>query len=66
MKKLFFRLARQKHSIVISCEMKLNLDYMKEKIWEYLALIRVFTKKPGSAPDLGTPHNYWFSFECFF
>ncbi|VDD91686.1 unnamed protein product [Enterobius vermicularis] len=47
------RLARQKHSIVISCEMKLNLDYMKEKIWEYLALIRVFTKKPGSAPDLG-------------
>uniref|UniRef100_A0A0N5AQ93 CID domain-containing protein n=1 Tax=Syphacia muris TaxID=451379 RepID=A0A0N5AQ93_9BILA len=47
------RLARQKHSVVISCEMNLNLDYMIEKIWEYLALIRIFTKKPGHAPDLG-------------
>ncbi|EJW77827.1 hypothetical protein WUBG_11263 [Wuchereria bancrofti] len=47
------RLARLKHSIVISCEMKLNMDYMVEKIWEYLALIRIYTKKPGNAPDLG-------------
>jgi len=47
------RLARIPHSVVISCEMKLNMDYMVEKIWEYLALIRVFTKKPGNAPDIG-------------
>ncbi|VDK70638.1 unnamed protein product [Litomosoides sigmodontis] len=47
------RLARIKDSVVISCEMKLNMDYMVEKIWEYLALIRVYTKKPGNAPDLG-------------
>lgn len=33
--------------------MKLNMDYMVEKIWEYLALIRIYTKKPGNAPDLG-------------
>lgn len=33
--------------------MKLNMDYMVEKIWEYLALVRIYTKKPGSAPDLG-------------
>ncbi len=48
------RLARIPHSVVISCEMKLNMDYMVEQIWQYLALIRVFTKKPGRAPDLGT------------
>uniref|UniRef100_A0A914HUL8 OBG-type G domain-containing protein n=1 Tax=Globodera rostochiensis TaxID=31243 RepID=A0A914HUL8_GLORO len=47
------RLARMPHSVVISCELNLNLDYMLEKLWEYLALIRVFTKRPGNAPDLG-------------
>jgi len=47
------RLARLPHSIVISCELDLNLDYMIEKIWEYLALIRIYTKKPGEKPDLG-------------
>ncbi|VDK55512.1 unnamed protein product [Anisakis simplex] len=33
--------------------MRLNMDYMIEMIWEYLALIRIYTKKPGNAPDLG-------------
>ncbi|KAF7636924.1 hypothetical protein Mgra_00003663 [Meloidogyne graminicola] len=41
------------HNVVVSCEMNLNLDYMLMKIWEYLALIRIYTKKPGSPPDLG-------------
>ena len=27
--------------------MKLNLDYLLEVLWEYLALIRVYTKKRG-------------------
>lgn len=40
-------LARQPHSVVVSCNMKLNLDYMLEMIWEYLALIQVYTKKRG-------------------
>ena len=31
--------------------MKLNLDYLKEMIWKYLALITVYTKKPGRKPD---------------
>ena len=31
--------------------MKLNLDYLLEQIWEYLALVRVYTKKPGQPPD---------------
>lgn len=45
------RLARQPHSIVVSCNMKLNLDYMLEALWEALQLIRVYTKKPGAPPD---------------
>lgn len=47
------RLARMPHHVVISCEMNLNMDYLLEKMWEYLALVRVYTKKPGNAPDLG-------------
>ena len=27
--------------------MKLNLDYLLESVWEYLCLVRVFTKKRG-------------------
>jgi len=46
------RLARQPHTVVISCNMKLNLDYLLERLWDELALIRVYTKKPGEAPDL--------------
>lgn len=42
------RLARQPHSLVVSCNMKLNLDYFKEMVWQYLNLIIVYTKKPGS------------------
>lgn len=34
-----------------SCNFLLNLDYLLEILWEYLALIRVYTKKPGQAPD---------------
>ncbi|CAN7977875.1 unnamed protein product, partial [Ixodes persulcatus] len=45
------RLARQEHSVVVSCNMKLNLDYFLERLWDYLALIRVYTKKRGSPPD---------------
>lgn len=45
------KLARRPHSVVVSCNMRLNLDYLKEMIWEYLNLIMIFTKKPGKAPD---------------
>lgn len=46
------RLARMPHSVVISCNMRLNLDYLVEKLWEHLNLIKVFTKKRGQKPDL--------------
>lgn len=45
------RLARQPHSVVVSCNMNLNLDYLLEKIWEKLALNRIYTKKRGKPPD---------------
>ncbi|EMP33087.1 Developmentally-regulated GTP-binding protein 2 [Chelonia mydas] len=45
------RLARRPNSVVISCGMKLNLDYLLEKLWEYLALTCIFTKKRGQRPD---------------
>ncbi|XP_033117666.1 developmentally-regulated GTP-binding protein 2-like [Anneissia japonica] len=45
------RIAHQPHCIVISCEMKLNLDYFLMKLWEYLGLICVYTKKRGEHPD---------------
>ena len=41
------RIAHQPNCIVISCEMKLNLDYLLEKMWEYLNLVCVYTKKRG-------------------
>lgn len=38
-------IARRPNSVVISCHMGLNMDYLLEKIWEKLALVRVYTKK---------------------
>merc|ERR1711974_82027 len=43
--------ARGEHNVVISCNMKLNLDYLVEVLWEELKLIRIYTKKPGHPPD---------------
>lgn len=33
--------------VFCSCGMKLNLDYLLEKLWEYLALTCIYTKKRG-------------------
>jgi hypothetical protein len=45
------RLAHEPHSVVVSCNMRLNLDYLLESLWEHLALVRVYTKKRGERPD---------------
>ncbi|KAJ7293164.1 P-loop containing nucleoside triphosphate hydrolase protein, partial [Mycena rebaudengoi] len=49
------RLARTPNSVVISCEMDLNLDYLIERIWAELNLVKVYTKKRGAHPDLSDP-----------
>merc|ERR1712167_244158 len=35
--------------------MKLNIDVMLQKMWEYLGLIRIYTKKRGQPPDSTEP-----------
>ncbi|KAF5377211.1 hypothetical protein D9615_006324 [Tricholomella constricta] len=49
------KLARQSNSVVISCEMDLNLDYLIERMWDELKLVKVYTKKRGVQPDLSDP-----------
>jgi len=48
-------LARKPDSVVISIYMDLNIDYMLQKMWKYLGLIRIYTKRRGQAPDLNEP-----------
>lgn len=48
-------LARKSDSIVISIYMKLNLDEMLQRMWEYMGLIRIYTKKRGQQPLLSDP-----------
>ena len=35
--------------------MKLNLDYLLDRVWSKLSLLRIYTKKPGRAPDFSDP-----------
>jgi small GTP-binding protein len=55
------QLARQKHSVVGSVMNQYNIgepledDFLKQKMWEYLGLTRVYTKRKGAPPDLGEP-----------
>lgn len=49
------KLARQPHTVVVSCNMKLNLDYLLESVWEHLALLRIYTKKRGEKPNFDDP-----------
>lgn len=48
-------LARKPDSVVISIYMNLNLDFMLQKMWEYMGLIRIYTKRRGQSPDLNDP-----------
>ena len=48
-------LARKPDSVVISIYMNLNLDYLLQKMWEYMGLIRIYTKRRAQPPDLTTP-----------
>jgi uncharacterized protein len=55
------QLARMPHSMVGSVQERLNIgepdedDRLKQKMWEYLGLTRVYTKRKGSPPDLAEP-----------
>lgn len=50
------KLARRPHSVVISAALQLNLmDGLLPAIWEYLDLVRVYTKRRGLPPDFSEP-----------
>lgn len=49
------KLTHEDHTVVISCEMNLNLDYLIERMWDDLGLVKVYTKKRGAPPDLADP-----------
>mmetsp|Transcript_45572 Transcript_45572/g.99252 ORF Transcript_45572/g.99252 Transcript_45572/m.99252 type:complete len:404 (+) Transcript_45572:282-1493(+) len=49
------RIAALPHSMVLSCQAKLNLDVFLDKMWEYLGLVRVYTKPRGKKPDFDDP-----------
>lgn len=49
------RLSRLPYSVVISCEMELNLDGLKKAIWDQLGMLRIYTKPRGRAVDLNDP-----------
>lgn len=54
-------LARMEHSCVGSVNMQFNIgdpledDVLKQNIWKYLGLTRIYTKRKGQAPDLNDP-----------
>merc|ERR1712146_557796 len=48
-------LARRDHSVVISAEQELNLDFLLRRIWDRLKLCRIYTKRRGAPPDLVEP-----------
>lgn len=43
------------HYVPISAKDEWNFDELMEKIWEYLDLIRIYTKPKGQVPDYEAP-----------
>ena len=46
------RVSATPDAMVLSCRMGLNLDIFKDMLWEYLGLVRVYTKPRGKKPDV--------------
>ena len=47
--------SKMEHSVLISADKGWNLDELRERIWDDLDLLRVFTKPRGEKPDLADP-----------
>lgn len=43
------------HCVPISAHHRWNFDDLLEKMWEYLKLIRIYTKPKGQLPDYNSP-----------
>lgn len=44
-------LAREPHTVVMSCELDLGIQDVVERCWKELALMRIYTKRKGVDPD---------------
>ena len=49
------RLAHMPDTVVLSVHLSLNIDYVLDKIWEYLDFVRVYTKRRGERPSFKEP-----------
>ncbi|CAH2353941.1 ribosome-interacting GTPase 2 [[Candida] railenensis] len=49
------RLARQPNTVVMSCELDLGIEDLKEEIWRQLGLVRLYTKRRGILPKFDEP-----------
>lgn len=49
------RLSRLPDSIICSSGLNLNFDMLLTRIWDYLSLVRVYTKKQGQPPAWAEP-----------
>lgn len=43
------------HNVLLSAHLEWNLDELLERVWEYLALVRIYTKPRGQIPDYSAP-----------
>eukprot|EP00922_Rhytidocystis_sp_ex-Travisia-forbesii_P026320 GHVS01038544.1.p1 GENE.GHVS01038544.1~~GHVS01038544.1.p1 ORF type:complete len:375 (+),score=52.57 GHVS01038544.1:123-1247(+) len=48
-------IARRPNAVALSSQLKWNLDLLKERMWDELAMVRVYTKKKGAFPDFSDP-----------
>lgn len=49
------KLMEKTYNVAISVHMDLGIDILLEKIWDTLALVRIYTKKKGCPPDFSDP-----------
>jgi uncharacterized protein len=47
------QLAREDHTVVMSCELDLGIQDVVERCWQELRLMRIYTKRKGIEPDFG-------------
>jgi ribosome-interacting GTPase 1 len=47
--------AHCKHTVVMSCQHKLNMEYLLQALWDHLDFIRIYTKPIGEKPSFHEP-----------
>lgn len=45
------QLAREPHTVVMSCELDLGIQDVVDRCWHELQLMRIYTKRKGDDPD---------------